>query len=63
MDDLPDRTTAKNPTFFEGVKEKAADIAESVRRAKTATGGQIGALENMLAGVKKWDHGRRDDDD
>lgn len=49
-DDVPER----GEKYAESVREKAADIAERVEEMNFVTQGQLGALENMHAGLCRW---------
>ena len=62
-DEISDRAKMRGAEFFEGVQERTDDIAETLRETGHVTDKQRGALDNMLAAVKKWVHPRRDDDD
>lgn len=53
-DDVPEWATDKAEEFFDDVLEKTKDIATTIERTERASDGQIQALENMLAGVRKW---------
>lgn len=53
-DDVPEWALDKAPDFFEGVQEKTESILEVIRNSGKRTDRQLEALENMLAGVKKW---------
>lgn len=50
------------PAFFDGVVEKTKAITDSLVRYNRVTPGQANVLDGMLAGVKKWVHGGREDD-
>jgi hypothetical protein len=51
--------TSKANDFFDSVITKFKSILETVDRTQMVTPAQQTALENMLAGAKKWDHGDR----
>lgn len=55
-DDLPEDTYSKSPGFFESVLKNTESIREKVECAEDATPGEVEALENMHAGVKRWFH-------
>jgi hypothetical protein len=54
--ELVDQTCDAGRDFAESVSDKARSIGESVERSKSATDGQIKALQNMLDGLERWQH-------
>lgn len=49
-DEIPER----GEEFAESVREKAADIGNTIEERQFVTDSQLRALENMLAGVNRW---------
>jgi hypothetical protein len=44
----------KNQSYFDGVEDRAKAIGETITHTGRVSDAQVTALENMLAGVKKW---------
>ena len=55
-EELPESALDKAPDFFEGVREKAAAICETVVTKQHATPKQVQAMRNMLEAVEAWNH-------
>lgn len=53
---LPERALEKGDDFFNGVKKRARGIADTIRQTNRVTPAQHSSLDNMLAGVRKWEH-------
>lgn len=53
-DDVPEKARLDNATYFESVEEKTKGIVETVSRSNRVSEGQRNALDNMLAGVRRW---------
>lgn len=53
-EEISDRVKDEHGEFFEDVEEKAKAIVSTIEATDRASEAQITALENMLAGVKKW---------
>lgn len=53
-EDVAEWKVLKNQNYFTGVEDRAKAIGETVAHTGRATDAQVAALENMLAGVKKW---------
>jgi hypothetical protein len=49
--------------FFTEVLGKAKSIGKTIRSSNRVTENQRAALDNILSGVKKWDHEDDDDDE
>lgn len=60
-DEVPSGAKDKNTGFFEGVEEKTNGIIDTISRRNTVSEAQRGALDNMLAAVRKWTRDGRDD--
>lgn len=52
LDDMPD--TGKAAGFHDSVSEKASSMREYLDANGELTDRQVEALENMLAGVRRW---------
>lgn len=61
-DDVRESAKEQNAAFFESVEEKTKAITDSIVRYNRVSPGQRNAFDGMLAGVKKWVHGGREDD-
>lgn len=57
IEDLPERAQAAGAEFFESVTAKAHSIRDTVAGTGRATEKQLQALNNFLAGVRKWKRG------
>lgn len=53
-EDVPEWKVLKNAEYFESAEERAKAIGETVARTGRVTDGQMTALENILAGLRKW---------
>jgi hypothetical protein len=53
-DEISDRIKDEHAQYFEDVEEKAKSIFSTIEKTERVSGAQMSALENMLAGVKKW---------
>jgi hypothetical protein len=53
---LDDATRTKAADFFDSVGKKAESIGETIDRLDRVSDGQMGALTNIEAAVRKWIH-------
>lgn len=53
-EDVSERALDKASDFFEGVREKVADIEETITEHQHVTARQQQALDNMESGVRRW---------
>jgi hypothetical protein len=53
-EDVPEWKVLKNQSYFDGVEDRAKAIGETITHTGRVSDAQVTALENMLAGVKKW---------
>jgi len=60
-EDIDGETYSKGEDFFGGVSSRAEDIGATIERTNKVSPAQKQALDNMLAGVRKWLHTDRDD--
>lgn len=61
VEGFPERTQSRGAEFFEDVISKAKSVGETITRTNRVSERQLGALKGWLDGVKKWDHGDRED--
>lgn len=59
-EDIDDHTKVKHDDYFESCAERAEAICATIHKKNTVTENQRAALDNILAGLRKWVH---DDDD
>jgi hypothetical protein len=54
------RISDDGAAFLEDILDKARSIGATIEEQNRVSDRQLNALKNMLAGVKKWDHGNKD---
>lgn len=55
-EEIEEYTKVKHEDYFESVMDKARAIYKTIKNSNHASKGQRNALDNMLAGIKKWVH-------